>query len=69
MATMKANYLKQYLIDNGESESAFAKRAEVGTMTIWRLCRGNTRPGIDTLDKIAKVMGIKTGTLVNRLGL
>ena len=61
------NYIKQYLEDRGESGLSFANRTGVSQFVIWNMVNRGHIPKADTLDKIAAAMGIRTGTLLNRL--
>jgi transcriptional regulator with XRE-family HTH domain len=64
---MKKQFIIQYLEKNGKRQNWLAERAGVNPSVISRMISGENAPDLPTIVKIAKAMGIKPGTLVNRI--
>ena len=48
----------------GLSQSALARTAKVGRVTLWRLEEGEQAPTVDTLRRLAKALKIPVGKLL-----
>jgi transcriptional regulator with XRE-family HTH domain len=66
---MKTQTIKKYLSDKGMRPYHLAQAANISPSLLSRFLNGHTELNIPTIQKLARAMGIKTGTLINRLGL
>lgn len=65
---MSARFRVRELVEEaGISQSELARRAEVSFATVNRLCTNATNQvSLETLDKIADVLGVEPGDLIER---
>ena len=66
---MDTKPIKQYMQDKGLRPIRLAEKAHISPSLLSRFLNGHTKLDIPTIQKLAAVMGIKTGTLINRMGL
>ncbi len=59
--------LRELISSTGISRTRLAEQAGLDYTHLWRIEKGEVRPGLDTLRKIARALGMSTGALLDYL--
>lgn len=63
---MKINRIKVVLIENQRTNKWLAQKLGVMESTVSRWCTNNSQPSLETLVKIAEILKVKPGDLLNK---
>ncbi len=58
------NRLKVVLVEQGKTSKWLAEQLDRDPATVSRWCNNHTQPSIETLDRMAKVLGVDIKTLL-----
>ena len=60
------NRIKEVLAEEGRSSKWLAAKLEKDVTTVSRWCNNHIQPSLETLDKIAKILGVQIRELLRK---